>query len=92
MINKYQQRVWEILDSLFSSAKYTCSVMENLYFKEVIEMILFTILALTLILLVIFTIVTVAATGAVGIVLFGDVIVCIIFIVWIIKKIVCKKK
>lgn len=55
-------------------------------------MILFTILALTLILLVIFTIVTVAATGAVGIVLFGDVIVCIIFIVWIIKKIVCKKK
>ena len=54
-------------------------------------MVLFTILALTLILLVIFTIVAVAATGAVGIVLFGDVIVCIIFIVWIIKKI-CKKK
>lgn len=55
-------------------------------------MILFTILALTLILLVIFTIVTVAATGAVGIVLFGDVIVCIVLIVWIIKKMVCKKK
>ena len=92
MINKYRQRVWEILDSLFSSAKHTCSVMENLYFKEVIEMILCTILALTLILLVIFTMVAVAATGAVGIVLFGDVIVCIIFIVWIIKKIVGKKK
>ena len=92
MINKYRQRVWEILDSLFSSAKYTCSVMENLYFKEVIEMVLFTILALTLILLVIFTIAAVAATGAVGIVLFGDVIVCIIFIVWIIKKMISKKK
>ena len=55
-------------------------------------MILFTIIMLTLILLVIFTIVAVAATGAVGIVLFGDVIVCIIFIVWIIKKMISKKK
>ena len=91
MINKYRQRVWEILDSLFLSAKYTCSVMENLYFKEVIEMILFTIITLTIILLVIFTIVAVAATGAVGIILFSDIIVCIIFLVWIIKKI-CKKK
>lgn len=54
-------------------------------------MILFTIITLTIILLVIFTIVAVAATGAVGIILFGDVIVCIIFLVWIIKKI-CKKK
>ena len=55
-------------------------------------MVLFTILALTLILLLVFTIAAVAATGAVGIVLFGDVIVCIIFIVWIIKKMISKKK
>ena len=54
-------------------------------------MILFTIITLTIILLVIFTIVAVAATGAVGIILFSDIIVCIIFLVWIIKKI-CKKK
>ena len=55
-------------------------------------MILFTIIMITIILLVIFTIVAVAATGAVGIILFSDIIVCIIFLAWVIKKIVCKKK
>lgn len=55
-------------------------------------MILFMILLLTLAILTVFTVVVVAATGAVGIVLFGDVIVCIILIVWIMKKIFRKRK
>ena len=55
-------------------------------------MILFMILLLTLAILTVFTVVVVAATGAVGIVLFGDVIVCIVLIVWIMKKIFRKRK
>lgn len=55
-------------------------------------MILFAILVLTLALLAVITVVVVSATGAVGIVLFGDVIVCIWLIVWFIKKLLRKRK
>lgn len=55
-------------------------------------MILFMILLLTLALLTVMTVVIVSVTGAVGVVLFGDVIVCIVLIVWLIKRIIKKKR
>lgn len=55
-------------------------------------MILFMILLLTVVLLTVFAVVVVGATGAVGLVLFGDVFVCIFILVWFIKRIVKKKK
>lgn len=54
-------------------------------------MITFIILAITLIALAIFTVVTVGTVGAAGIIVFGDVIVCIVLIVWIIKRLVNRK-
>lgn len=55
-------------------------------------MILFTILALVLILLVTLTVVSISVIGATGIVLFGDVIVCIFIIGWIIKLLINRKR
>ena len=52
-------------------------------------MILFLILSLILIAL---TIIVLAAGGTAFIVVFGDVIVCIFILAWIIKKIFFKKK
>ena len=50
-------------------------------------MILFTILALILIILTVFVIAAVSVGGAAFIIIFADVIVCAIFIIWIIKRI-----
>ena len=79
---------------LFFFAKYTWCVMESqcVYFKGGFDMILFMILCTMLILLTMLSILVIGATGAVGIVLFGDVIVCIILIVWIIKKMIKRKR
>ena len=55
------------------------------------KMITFIILAITLIALAIFTVVTVGAVGTAGIIVFGDVIVCIVLIVWVIKRLVNRK-
>lgn len=55
-------------------------------------MILFLILSLILIALIALTIIALAAGGTAFIVVFGDVIVCIFILAWIIKKIFFKKK
>lgn len=55
-------------------------------------MILFLILSLILIALIALTIIVLAAGGTAFIVVFGDVIVCIFILAWIIKKIFFKKK
>ena len=55
-------------------------------------MILFTILLLMLILLTVITVLVVSAGGAVFIVIFGDVIVCIFLIIWLMKRLITKKK
>lgn len=55
-------------------------------------MILFTILLLIVILLTVITILAVGAGGAVFVVLFGDVIVCIFLIIWLMKRHITKKK
>lgn len=49
-------------------------------------MILFAILALILLFLISFIIVVVSAGGAAFAIIFGDVIVCIFIIAWIIKR------
>lgn len=55
-------------------------------------MVLFTILTLILLLLTVITIAAISIGGAVTIVLFGDVIVCAAIIVWIMKRLIKKKK
>ena len=55
-------------------------------------MVLLTILVLTLAILAILTVVVVSTIGAAGIVIFGDVIVCGVFIVLLIKWLIKRKK
>lgn len=54
-------------------------------------MITFILLAIILIALAIFTVITVGAVGTAGIIVFGDVIVCIVLIGWIIKRLINRK-
>ena len=55
-------------------------------------MILLTILAIIFVALMIFSIIAISAGGTAFIIIFGDVIVCEIFIAWIIKRLITKKK
>lgn len=50
-------------------------------------MILFIILLLTAVILTVVTVLALSAGGVAFIILFGDVIVCIALIVWIMRKI-----
>ena len=59
--------------------------------KERNDMILFMTLLIMALLLAVFTVFAIAIGGSVFIVVFGDVIVCIFLIVWIIKKLFKKK-
>ena len=58
--------------------------------KERNDMILFITLLIMALLLAVFTVFAIAIGGSVFIVVFGDVIVCIFLIVWIIKKLIKK--
>lgn len=60
--------------------------------KERNDMILFITLLIMALLLAVFTVFAIAIGGSVFIVVFGDVIVCIFLIVWIIKKLFKKKQ
>lgn len=55
-------------------------------------MFLLLILISMLLLLVAFVVLAVSIGGSIAIVLFGDVIVCILIIVWLIKKLIFKRK
>ena len=55
-------------------------------------MILFSILALTLLILTIITVVAISIGGAAFIIVFGDVIVCIVLIALLIKILMKRKK
>ena len=74
--------------TLFFFAKNTSSIME----RRLIFMITLSILILTLLLLVAFIVLSVSILGATGIVVFGDVIVCTVFIVMLIKFIIKRRK
>lgn len=55
-------------------------------------MILFIGLLLALVFAVVMTVLSITVGGSIGIVVFGDVIICVLIIVWIIKRIANKKK
>lgn len=55
-------------------------------------MILFTILILTIIMLTLITIIAFSMGGTMFILVFGDVIVCIALLIWIIKRLHNRKK
>ena len=55
-------------------------------------MILFIGLLLALVFAVVMTVLSITVGGPIGIVVFGDVIICVLIIVWIIKRIANKKK
>lgn len=55
-------------------------------------MILSTILVLTFIVLMVITVTTLVMGGAAFIIVFGDVIVCMVFIAWIIKRLFKRRK
>lgn len=59
--------------------------------KEV-EMILLIILILIVLILTTVVVLSASAIGSAAILIFGDVIVCIGFLVWLIKKLVTRKK
>ena len=66
----------------------------NIFYYEIkggFKMIAFILLTIILVALTIFTVVTAGAVGAAGIIVFGDVIVCIVLIVWIIKRLINRK-
>ena len=54
-------------------------------------MILLTILLLILIILVAFTVLLISIGGSAFIIVFGDVIVCVFLVAWIVKKLISKK-
>lgn len=55
-------------------------------------MVLFCILAITLLILLLVIAVAVSTVGAGAIIIFGDVFVCIFIIVWIMRKIIKKRR
>lgn len=55
-------------------------------------MILLTILALIVVFMLMFSIGILSMMGAAGIIIFADIIVCVLVIGWIIKKIIKKRR
>lgn len=55
-------------------------------------MLLFGILFMLLIVLILVTVLVIGLTGSIGIVLFSEVIVCIVIIAWLLKKQIKKLK
>lgn len=55
-------------------------------------MILSTILLITFIVLMVTTVIALSAGGAAFILVFGDVIVCMAIIIWIVKRLIKRKK
>lgn len=54
-------------------------------------MVLFTLLLLMAIILIVVTLIVLSVGGAVGVILFGDVIVCIVLIGFVMKKLLKKR-
>jgi hypothetical protein len=55
-------------------------------------MILTTILLITFIVLMVTTVIALSVGGAAFILVFGDVIVCMAIIIWIVKRLIKRKK
>ena len=55
-------------------------------------MVIFTILLLILLILIVTVVLAIAVGGSIAIILFGDVIVCGFIIVWIMKRLINRKR
>lgn len=55
-------------------------------------MVLTTILLITFIVLMVTTVIALSVGGAAFILVFGDVIVCMAIIIWIVKRLIKRKK
>lgn len=55
-------------------------------------MILFTILALILLILLVVVVTVTSVVGAGALIIFGDVIICIIILAWLINRLFFKRK
>lgn len=55
-------------------------------------MVLTALLLLITFILIVVTLIVIGIGGAAGIIIFGDVIVCILFLVWLIKKLIKRKR
>lgn len=77
-------KIKELRKGSFFFANFTATIMTK-YFKGGIRMITLAILLLLGLALIIFTIISVVVVGSVGFVIFGDIIVAILIIAWIIR-------
>ena len=68
------------------------SICKLLYERRVIEMILLGILMMTMLLLIVVMATLVSIGGAAFILLFGDVIVCVVFLALLIRHLLRKRK
>ena len=66
--------------------------METYKRKGVCKMILFTILLITLAIIAVSSVLILSVGGAAFIVIFGDLVVCMAIIIWIMKRLVKRKK
>jgi predicted exporter len=71
---------------MFDFAIITHPFMKNMKGDD--WMILLAILLIIALILITFTVLTVSTVGAVGIIVFGDVIVCVVFIALLVKRII----
>ena len=62
------------------------------WMKGCITMILMTILGIMLVMLLLFAILALGAGGGLFIVIFADLIVCALFIAWLMKRLANRKK
>ena len=72
----------------FYLAKFTSALME----RRRIYMILFTILSIMLVMLIVTAVVILGVGGGAFIIVFADLIVCAFVIIWIIKRLIKRRK
>lgn len=72
---------------IFGFASFTASIM-----KEVTIMFLILLLMIIALILIAVTVIAVSVGGSVFILVFSDVIVCIGFIIWLIVKLINRRK
>ena len=75
-----------------SQKRYLDASITLTYVKGGNSMSIFTLLTIILLFLIGFIVISVAIGGGVTIIIFGDVIVCIFIIVFLLKKLISRKK
>ena len=73
-------------------ARKTAPFMETTKRKGVCKMILFTILLITLAIIAVSSVLILSVGGAAFIVIFGDLVVCMAIIIWIMRRLAKRRK